>query len=87
MVRTISDVTLLADSLHVLKLIGSDYTAFRLGYTAYFVQRMFSDTYEYRSWLNIDLSSSSIYPGIATCRVPFKLWSGARLTGEQRQQW
>ena len=48
--------------------IGSGCSAFGLGCTAYFVYRIFSDVFlEYSSWLDIDLSSSSAFPEIATC--------------------
>ena len=55
-----------------VKLIGSDWTAYGLGCTAFYVPDI-SDTNEQSSLWDIDLSSSSWYPEIETCVVYLSL--------------
>ena len=70
-----SDIYASTDSLHVLNLIGSDYTAFGIDYTAYLCN-VSSDMYEYDTSTRLIRVQFIVQPSleIATCLVYLSFW-------------
>ena len=73
--RTVSDIYASTDSLHVLDLIGSDYTAFGIDCTAYLFN-VSSDMYEYDTSTRLIRVQFIVQPSleIATCLVYLSSW-------------
>ena len=70
-----SDIYASTDSLRVLDLIGSDYTAFGIDFTAYLCN-VYSDMYEYDTSTRSMRVQFIVQPSleIATCLVYLSFW-------------
>ena len=71
----VSDIYASTDSVHVLDLIGSDYTAFGIDFTAYLCN-VSSDMYEYDTSTRLIRVQFIVQPSleIATCLVYLSSW-------------